>query len=244
VVEVRKDGDPEPIEQYVWDVRYVDAPVVRWHDLDDDGTFEDANEVLYYTNDANMNVTALVNTSGTVVERYVYDPYGKVTIYDPNWDAPKSWDASKKNEILYCGYRGVYPPGVWRNPETGLFHVRLRMYHPTLGQWTVRDLAGYRDGMGLYGYVRSRAVGYSDPLGLMFNNSRVPLSLGRRCRKDTTSTCFVATEAAEHTDSGKQDSQSGLAPLSSHCKQDSYGSPQNAASAEHAAAVRKSSSQL
>ena len=27
--------------QYVWDVRYIDAPVLRWHDLDDDQDFDD-----------------------------------------------------------------------------------------------------------------------------------------------------------------------------------------------------------
>jgi len=29
--------------------------------------------------------TALMNTSGTVVERYVYDPYGKPTFYGGDW---------------------------------------------------------------------------------------------------------------------------------------------------------------
>ena len=27
-----------------------------------------------------------MNTSGTVVERYVYDPYGKVSVYDASWN--------------------------------------------------------------------------------------------------------------------------------------------------------------
>ena len=66
--------------QYAWDPRYIDAPAVRWHDLNDDQDFADSNEVLFYCNDANMNVTALVNTSGSVVERYMYDPYGKPTV--------------------------------------------------------------------------------------------------------------------------------------------------------------------
>ena len=37
---------------------------------------------IYYLGDANYNVTALVDSSGTVVERYVYTPYGQVTVYD------------------------------------------------------------------------------------------------------------------------------------------------------------------
>ena len=34
---------------------------------------------------ANQNVTALVESDGDVVERYVYDPYGQVTFYQANW---------------------------------------------------------------------------------------------------------------------------------------------------------------
>ena len=70
----RSDYTNAPYEQLVWSARYIDAPVLRDRDTDDDGTLD---ETLHYTNDANMNVTALVNTSGTVVERVVYDPYGK-----------------------------------------------------------------------------------------------------------------------------------------------------------------------
>ena len=43
------------------------------------GAFKQAglDKRLYYLTDANMNVTALVNTSGQVVERYEYDPCGR-----------------------------------------------------------------------------------------------------------------------------------------------------------------------
>ena len=155
--------------QYVWDLRYIDSPVLRDENKDPntDSSCTEAqhDERLYYTTDANMNVTALVNTSGTVVERYVYDPYGKVTIYDPNWDAPKSWGDSKKNEILYCGYR--------YDPETGLYCVRERYYHPTMGRWNVRELldqnlpgGGYQDGPSLYEYAKSGSLSSTDPFGL------------------------------------------------------------------------------
>jgi RHS repeat-associated protein len=40
-------------------------------------------EYLYYLKDALGSVGALVNNVGTVVERYVYDPYGQTTIIDP-----------------------------------------------------------------------------------------------------------------------------------------------------------------
>jgi hypothetical protein len=39
-------------------------------------------------------------------------------------------------------------------------------YHPTLGRWMQRDPLGYVDGMGLYEYCVSAAVGMVDPYGL------------------------------------------------------------------------------
>ena len=51
-------------------------PLLRhWHS-NTDGT---AECTTYYLYDANFNVTALVDTSGAVQVRYVYDPYGAVT---------------------------------------------------------------------------------------------------------------------------------------------------------------------
>jgi len=65
-------GSTTVYAQYVWDIRYIDAPVLRWRDSDNDENHT-LDETLYYTNDANMNVTALVEPDGDVVERYAYD---------------------------------------------------------------------------------------------------------------------------------------------------------------------------
>lgn len=83
---------------------------------------------------------------------------GKVTIYNSDWSATVTWANSKKNEILYCGYR--------YDPETGLYHVRNRMYHPTLGRWLQRDPLRYINGMSLYQYVGSNPTAHVDPTGL------------------------------------------------------------------------------
>ena len=141
--------------QWVWSARYIDAPVLR--DRDTTGN-QELDERLYYTTDANMNVTALVNTSGTVQERYTYDPYGKVTIRHPTTWVEITWNASKKNEILYCGYR--------YDNETGLYQVRHRYYHPTLGRWVTRDPIGYVDGMSVYQYAKGNPVKETDARGL------------------------------------------------------------------------------
>ena len=62
----------QPDYQYVWSARYVDAPVLRDKNTDSDGLCDDLR--LYYYTDANFNVTALGDTSGGAIERYVYDP--------------------------------------------------------------------------------------------------------------------------------------------------------------------------
>ena len=40
--------------------------------------------------DANENVVALVNTSGSVAERYSYLPFGVVTVMDSSWSTISS----------------------------------------------------------------------------------------------------------------------------------------------------------
>ncbi|MCX5673095.1 MAG: hypothetical protein NTU94_17410 [Planctomycetota bacterium] len=120
--------------QWLWDIRYVDSPVLRWRDADADPQTGDygLEETLSYCNDANMNVTALVDAeTGEVVERYMYDPYGKATVYEEDW-TPRQGNASAySNEILFAGYRF--------DSETGLYSSGDQVYHPTLGRGLQRS---------------------------------------------------------------------------------------------------------
>jgi RHS repeat-associated protein len=80
-------GQTAAINQYVWDLSYIDAPVVRFRDGNADSDYADSvDNILYYTTDANHNVTTLVKASdGSVVERYTYDAYGKAVVHDAAW---------------------------------------------------------------------------------------------------------------------------------------------------------------
>ena len=158
-----------PYVQYLWDLRYIDAVVCRWRDADGNGG-TGLEECLYYTNDANMNVMCLVDSAtGTVVERYAYHHgYGQPQICAPDWSGRSFNDAaSKKNEILYCGYR--------YDPETGQYHVRHRYYNPTLGRWVSRDI-GEVSPEPLYESCNGNPVIATDPTG------EVPIVPGKEPR--------------------------------------------------------------
>ena len=60
----------------------MDALVLRDRDSNGDGTLE---ERLWVVQDANYNVTAIFDNAGNVVERYIYDPLGQVTVLDADW---------------------------------------------------------------------------------------------------------------------------------------------------------------
>jgi RHS repeat-associated protein len=138
--------------------RYIDAPILRDQNKDGDNSCIGANDQrLYYCNDANYNTTALVSTAGAVVERYAYTPYGTAGVFTASWATQSQMMFS--NEILFAGYR--------LNFETGLYAVRRRDFHPTLGSFLERDPAGYHDGMNLYEYVGSRPYMTTDPSGML-----------------------------------------------------------------------------
>jgi len=172
-----EDASVKPEWQFVWSLRYIDSPICRDENKDADGDCVDGNdERLYYLTDANMNVTTLVDTGGDAVERYVYDAYGEVRIYEGDWSAAQSAD-TYSNTILYAGY--------WRDSRTGLACVRNRYYHPALGRWLQRDPAGYVDGMSLYEYVGSGPTVQYDGDGLSASSSsRVVLAMTvARCQQ-------------------------------------------------------------
>ena len=157
--------------QYLWDPRYIDSPVLRWRNANTGNA--DLEEVLYYTTDANMNVTGLVDTSGAVVERYLYAPYGTATILEPD-GSPRTGNASAvANEIGYSGYR--------KDPETGLWYVRMRYLQPTISVWLQRDqlpehTGQYPDGTNLYQYVGSNPIDALDPSGLLKLSNHVAVT--------------------------------------------------------------------
>ncbi|MEZ5942930.1 MAG: RHS repeat-associated core domain-containing protein [Planctomycetaceae bacterium] len=148
VLEERVDASTTPDRHYVWGIRYIDDLILR-----DRTTTSTLDERLYAMQDGNWNVTTVANASGTVQERYEYDPYGNTTFLSPTFASRSASDYDW--ETLYAGYR-------W-DSDVGLFQVRFRWYSPVMGTWTKRDSIPQ---VNRYLYSSSMPVKRLDPLGL------------------------------------------------------------------------------
>ncbi|QDV91526.1 tRNA3(Ser)-specific nuclease WapA precursor [Phycisphaerae bacterium RAS2] len=142
----------------------------------------------YYLHDALGSVVALTDNVGRLVERYTYDPYGRVVVEQPDdqdgpADAnpcttgcdPVEWVANVcgggvlgANALTYSAYGN---PFMWTGQRydavTGTYHFHYRTYSPGLGRWLQRDPISYQDGINLYAYVGSNPIGLIDQYGLL-----------------------------------------------------------------------------
>ncbi|HUT57768.1 MAG TPA: RHS repeat-associated core domain-containing protein, partial [Phycisphaerae bacterium] len=105
--------------------------------------------------------------TGDVVERYLYDPYGRRTVLDGNDDAdPNVTHWAPDGDNLSDHDNALGHQGLGHDSETGFLQNRNRYHHPTMGRMEQRDFAGYVDGMSLYEREASDPVSLRDPTGL------------------------------------------------------------------------------
>jgi len=143
------------VNRYVWSPVYVNAMVLRDRATTTPGTLD---ERLWEQQDANWDVTSLVNNSGVAVERDTYDPYGVVTVYDGSY-AVRSGGTSYASVYLYQGMRD--------DPISGLYAADERWYSPTLQVWISLDTSEFSSGeMDLYSFVGENPISFVDPFGL------------------------------------------------------------------------------
>jgi RHS repeat-associated protein len=153
VLEERTGGVSTATVQYLWSPVYVDALVLRDRSTHNNGTMD---ERLWVQQDANWNVSALVNNSGTVVERYVYDPYGQVTYLNASWST-----------ISGSAYAWIYGfQGVRLDTATSNNYSRHREYRPTISRFLQNDPIRYRArDNDLYRFERNLPTRLVDPTG-------------------------------------------------------------------------------
>jgi RHS repeat-associated protein len=139
---------------YLWGERpgHRDELVLRDRDTDGNGTLD---ERLYATMDY-FNGTAVLNTSGSVQERYAYSAFGVRRImrgdFTPRSTSNYAWD---------FGFQGQF-----RDNETGWSNYGYRFYVPLLGRWINRDPIGEDGGYNVYGFVGNSGIDNVDILGL------------------------------------------------------------------------------
>ncbi|MEM9881552.1 MAG: LamG-like jellyroll fold domain-containing protein [Planctomycetota bacterium] len=113
-------------------------------------------ETLYYHRDRQYNVIGLTDSSGGVVERYAYGPYGERRILAS--DGVTVRQVSAYGNPL--GHQGLY-----HDNETGLIKNGARYRDPRIGRFISRDPSGYVDGPHLYLLLTSRPLNLLDPTG-------------------------------------------------------------------------------
>jgi|GEM_PF-1350164 len=111
----------------------------------------DSNDSAFYHSDGNGNVTAMVNSSGSVVAKYLYDPFGNTIA--------KSGPLADINLYRFSSKE--------MDSRSGLYYYGYRYYEPNLQRWINRDPIQEEGGINLYRFVANNPISLIDPLGLI-----------------------------------------------------------------------------
>jgi RHS repeat-associated protein len=134
--------------QFVWGPSYVNQLI---QETNSSGTF-------YVQQDANWNITSLTNSSGIVVERYIYDPYGAATVLTSTGTTIGA-GLSNSEVGQQFGFQGG-----WTDAKTGLTLYGARWLTAN-GTWLNEDPAGsiYINGVDLYQLYLGNPASRLDP---------------------------------------------------------------------------------
>jgi len=137
---------------------------------------------FFYRKGAQGNIIAILDNTGKVVVKYVYDAWGNHAVLclnkvngievlqDLNDDTAPAFDSEY---VLYkeLGIRNPFRyRGYYYDTETELYYLQTRYYDPELGRFISQDNIDYADpetinGLNLYAYCGNNPVMFSDPEG-------------------------------------------------------------------------------
>lgn len=111
---------------------------------------DDVGGRTYFSTDALGSTIALTDTTGAIVQQYVYEPYGQVVLSNPS--------SALTNPYQYTGRE---------NDGTGLYYYRARYYDPLSKRFISEDPIGLAGGPNGYAYTGDNPLGSVDPSGLL-----------------------------------------------------------------------------
>ena len=120
----------------------------------------DGSSDYLYLHDHLYSPSVLLNASGSVIERYEYDAYGKPTIYNSDFTQTRT-TSLYDNPYFFTGRRLDLLDG----GKYTVMYYRNRYYDTESGRFMQHDPFGYIDGMSLYEYVKSNPILFNDPHG-------------------------------------------------------------------------------
>ena len=151
------------------------------------------------------SITALTDSNAVIKERYAYDAYGGLSIFDGSGTARTS--TAEGNRYTYTGRE--------YDDALDLNHYRARMYDSIAGRFLSRDPIGYVGSQwNTYNYTGSNPVRRVDPSG----------KRQFECRCRCTRYDYGDLEGAEHdvtitTISGENDAERAAETCSDFCSQ-------------------------
>ena len=122
-----------------------------------------AAELYYYLVNAQGDVAAILDSSGTMVAFYDYDAWGNCTVY--NSSAKVLTDPTSIANITPLRYRGYY-----YDAETGFYYLQSRYYDPAICRFINADTFATTDANGflsanMFAYCENNPINNSDPTG-------------------------------------------------------------------------------
>ena len=118
--------------------------------------------MYYYLLNKQGDVMALMNSNGTIAANYQYDPWGAVTVLNPD-GTPNSTSTfiGNMNPLRYRGY--------YYDKETGFYYLQSRYYDPAIGRFISADCYASTGqntvGCNMFAYCNNNPICFNDTNG-------------------------------------------------------------------------------